>query len=794
MKLSFKAFQRWLDFQGSAEDLAKVLAGLGFPNDGIQRVGGGLSQVQVGKILSRGKHPQADRLSLLTVDIGSEKLPVVCGAQNMREGDYVALAPVGATIPGKDGAGMMMKEAKIRGETSKGMCCSLAELQLAEDSEGIWILSPSVVNDRSLGKKVSEFFDLEDSVLEIDVTPNRPDALCVRGLAREVAAKMGLKLKVPALTKFKSSTSYVNLSVESGKDCSGLLAVGIQNIQPAKTPQDVVSILERMGSRSISPLVDVTNFVMFELGHPMHFFDADKVDLKTFGVRRAKEGEKLKLLNDQTIELHPEDLVIADVRGPLSLAGVMGGSASAVSESTKNILMEVACFDPQLIRATARRHQLSSESSYRFERGLTAHRLDEVSERALALLKDWGGFESASGVKVVEKIAPHSILWDRKRIEAKIGKIKLSDDELFEMLRRLEYSFEARGKTTLSFPWYRVDGQCLEDVMEDVARLIGYDQLEERPLTFAESVSSIRDLQPRYLLGEKLIQRWIELGFSEAVHMSFSDPDVEARLGLSLPQPVRIQNPIHAEKSTLRQTLIHQLLERARLNLFHGEEEVRLVEVGPVFRSDLGSMYEGSPVSETLALACLWLPRPDDKKRLWARSVDPFFEFKGMVERVFGDCRFKMRPVSYEGLFHPKRKVGHQAGELHPAIQKAFDLPSRALVGEWILEVEMRSTQYAAPSAYPAIDLDASFLVDEKISVAEMTKAFEKTKAPFLEWIRCYDLFEGGSLPAQKKSMTFAMRYKSAEKTLTLEEAKKSHDRLVSAVIEAFGSGSVALR
>jgi phenylalanyl-tRNA synthetase beta chain len=794
MKLSFKAFQRWLDFQGTAEELTKVLAGLGFPNDGVAKVGGGLSQVQVGKILSRNKHPQADRLSLLTVDVGSEKLPVVCGAQNMKEGDFVALAPVGATIPGKDGQGMTMKEAKIRGETSRGMCCSLAELQLAGDAEGIWILSPGVVNEKSLGRPVSDFFDLEDSILEIDVTPNRPDALSIRGLAREVAAKLGLKLKVPSLTKFKTSSSYVNLSVESAKDCLGFLAVHIQNVQQGQTPGDVCSILERMGSRVISPLVDITNFVMFELGHPMHFFDADKVDLKNLCVRRAKAGEKLTLLNDQTIELHVEDLVIADSTGPLSLAGVMGGAKTSVSDSTKNVLMEVACFDPQLIRATARRHQLSSESSYRFERGLTPHRLDEVAERALALMKEWGAFESAVGTKVSEKVVPLSVLWDRKRIESKIGKVKLSDDELFEMLRRLEYSFEARGKTTVSFPWYRVDGQCLEDIMEDVARLIGYDDLEERPLTFAESISTIRDLQPRYTLGEKLTERWTNLGFSEVVHMSFSDPAVEGRLGIPLPQPMTIQNPIHAEKSTLRQTLIHQLLERARLNLFHGEEDVRLVEVGPVFRSDLASMYEESPVVETLAVACLWVPRPDDKKRLWSRSADAFFEFKGMVERVYGDVRFKMKPVSYEGLFHPKRRIGHQAGELHPLVQKAFDLPSRALLGEWILEVEVRNPQYHAPSAYPAIDLDASFLVDDKISVADMIKTFEKAKAPFLEWIRCYDLFEGGQLPANKKSLTFAMRYKSPEKTLTLEEAKLSHDKLVSSVIEVFGSGSVALR
>lgn len=800
MKLSFRAFKNWLDFSGTPEDLANILSELGFPNDGIHKKGEGLAEVIVAKILTKAPHPQADRLSLLDVAAGkNEPLKIVCGAQNMKVGDYVALAPIGAKIPGKDGAGMTMKEAKIRGELSQGMCCSLAELQLADEAEGIWILPADKVNDSSLGKKVSEFFEFNDAILEVDVTPNRGDALSIRGLAREVAAKLGTKIKPPATVKWKSPSTNVHPSIENFAEASGFAACLVQGVSVKKSPGDLQNFLEAQGARSISNLVDVTNAVLFELGHPIHFFDADKVDPKTIGVRRAKSHETLKLLDGKTIELSTEDLVIADASGPLSLAGVMGGEASSVTESTKNILIEAASFNPSFIRATAKRHGISSESSYRFERGVTAHKLDEVIERALHWIKEVSGFEAAAGTKAVTReLTIPSVLWDRARVDAKLGKIEAIDDEIFKMLRRLEYEFEAKGSATrVIFPWYRTDGQFLEDVMEDVARLWGYDKLPSAPLVIRESVPAFQNAKPELKLAESILDQFCAKGFSEVLHMSFTDSKMEDLISSQLPKSVELLNPMHADRGTLRRILLPQVLERAKVNAFHGEDEIRLVEMGSVFSADGKTMYEESPVVENLNVALVWMPKAIDKKRLWAGSQDPFFEFKGILESVFSEIRLKPSFLKMENLLHPKRRFtvsGTECGELHPLMVKAFDLPGRAFVAEFRIEGGQKAWKYFAPASFPPIDMDASFVVNREISADKIMKIFESSKEKSLEWVRLYDVFESNNLGTDKKSLTFALRYRVADRTLTSDEAKKTHDGLVNSVMKAFPAGQVALR
>jgi len=799
VKLSYRAFKNWVDFAGSPEDLANTLSELGFPNDGITKKGDGLSQVVVGKILTKSAHPQADRLSLLDVSVGLQELKIVCGAQNMKVGDFVALAPVGAKIPGKDGAGMQMKEAKIRGELSQGMCCSLAELQLAEEADGIWILPTDKVNDALLGKKLSEVFDFDDAILEVDVTPNRGDALSLRGLAREVAGKLGLKVKPHASVKWKTPAAQVHPTIENFADSSGFAACLVQGVTFRKSPPEVQKFLEAVGTRSISNLVDVTNVVLFELGHPLHFFDADKVDPKTIGVRRAKAGEKLKLLDGKTIELAVEDLVIADASGPLSLAGIMGAEPSSVTESTKNILIEAASFSPTLIRNSARRHGISSESSYRFERRVTAHKLDEVIERALYWLKEVSGFETAAGSKTLSRdLTIPSVLWDRARVDSKLGKIEVTDDEIFKLLRRLDYEFEAKGSATrVIFPWYRTDANCLEDVMEDIARLWGYEKLPKAPLVIRESIAVSSNARSELSLAQDLLQKFCDRGFSEVLHMSFANPKVEELLSPKLQMPVEVENPIHADKPILRRFLLPQILERAKFNAFHGEDEIRLVEMGSVFSSTGKTIYEESAVVENLNLAVVWLPRAIDKKRLWAGTHDSFFEFKGILESVFSGTKIKPSFLALENLLHPKRRFGiggSECGELHPLLQKSFDLPGRAFVAEFRIEGGRKAWKYLQPPSVPPIDMDASFVVSREITADKILSIFESGKEKSLEWVRLYDVFESKSLGDDKKSLTFALRYRIADRTLTTDEAKRAHDGLVSLVMKTFPSGMVALR
>lgn len=803
MKLSFQAIKRFVDFSGSVEDCANALADLGFPNDGIEKKGAALQSVIVGRIDSKAQHPQADRLSLLKVNVGTQILSVVCGAKNMDVGDHVALAPIGATIPGKDGKGMTMERAKIRGEESEGMCCSLVELALGAESDGIWILDPKKVG-QSLGKPVAELLpELSDAIILVDVTPNRGDALCVRGLARELAAKFGLKLKPQKLGRWKTPGANVKPSVENFDETFGFLACKVEGLKVQSSPADWVQFLESSGARSINNLVDATNMVLFEYGHPIHFFDAEKVDANSIQARFAKEGESLKLLDGQTIELHPEDLVIADQNQVLSLAGIMGGAASSVSEATTSVVIEVASFNPKRVRASAKRHQLSSESSQRFERGVNAHRLEDTLERALGLLQDAGGFETASGSKVLTRQLPKlSCLWDRKKVEAKIGRLEWSDNQIFDRLRALEYEFDPRGaQPQVSFPWYRTDAERLEDVMEDVARLIGYENLEKTSWVAEESVRVIEDLRSSLQVGNELLDRWVSLGFCQSIHWSFTRPEVEKDLGIE-ETPVTLENPIHAEKSVLRQSLLPQLLECAKLNAAHGEEDIRLVEIGPVFRESNEknsghSDYLDSPKVEEWKVAVVWYPRAADEKRIWDSKEDPVFRFKGWCEAAMEAVVGKPLRIS-EKLFHPKRHwsgAGGGGGEIHPRVMLRLDMAGRAFGAEWTLKLKVKSWKFSAPSEFPGVDLDLCLALAPGLSLSEVEKAIQKQKSNLLESSRAYDVFEDAKiLGAGKKAITFAMRYRDPKRTLSLEEVKKEHERILQAVLQGLGSERVSLR
>jgi phenylalanyl-tRNA synthetase beta chain len=391
-------------------------------------------------------------------------------------------------------------------------------------------------------------------------------------------------------------------------------------------------------------------------------------------------------------------------------------------------------------------------------------------------------------------------------VEAKLGKLALSDNDIFELLRKLDYQFEMKGSAaSVIVPGYRTDMSCLEDVMEDIARLIGYENLERQPLRSVESISSIRDLRPLYSVVDQVIESFRGLGFSEAIQMSFTNREVAEKIGYSKEAWVELANPIHAERSVLRKNILPDLIACAKRNWEHGEDEVLLVEGGPVFSRAPGSNYENSPVNERQSVAVVWLPRPFDKKKLWAdKTTDEFFRFKGICEAVWEG--FKNPKIPGDGieenpqLFHPNRQfsvANALAGELHPQWAKVLDLPARCFVGEWAVSIKASKIlpNYVRPQIYPPVDLDASFLVDAGIHVKEITAASAKAKGvEGLEWMRVYDIFESKDLPSGKKSVTFAMRYRSGERTLTLDEAKKSHEGLIKHLVGVFGANRIALR
>lgn len=801
MKLSLRALKKFVDFEMGARELAEIFSHLGFPCDGIEERGEGIDEILIGKILEKTSHPDADRLSLLKVDLGKEVRPIVCGAQNMKTGDLVALAPVGSCIPGADGKGLKLKQAKIRGQISEGMCCSEVELGISDESDGILILPPEL--EKFLGDPLVQHLPLKDQVLDLDVTPNRGDALSVKGLARELAAKLGKKMITQDKYRFKHPSSHIEPSIESYEDAYGFAACLVKGVKVQPVSFEWKGFLEKLGARTKFNLVDVTNIVLFEQGHPIHFFDAEKVDPMTIGVRRAKQGEKLELLNGQCIDLHPEDLVIADAKNVLSLAGVMGGAASACSESTKNILIEVASFNPRLIRATAKRHQISSESSFRFERGVTPYRIDDVMERALGLLQELSGFESAEANKVLApKLIPASCLWNRRQVEGKLGNLKLSDDEIFELLRRLEYEFENRsGTLQVIFPWYRTDCEILEDVMEDIGRLVGYENLEPKPLVAIESVTSVRDLKKERALGHQLLERAVAVGFFENVNSSFADPDWEAKFGFSIENAVKVLNPIQSNKSVLRQSLIPSLLERAIMNASHYENDIRICEFGPVFSKNGPSDYQNSPTTENWRFAAVYCFRQMDQKKMWMSQIDPYFDFKSRIQSILAayDLRNSTDLLSQlKNCFHPKRLKNLEsgiAGEIHPAVLNQIGYSGRIFAFETSMNLEKKSLQFQSASAFPPLDLDLSLEMASEIKLADVLDSVRQAKLKDLVSIRAYDLYESKELKERsRKAVTFALRYQNSTLTLQLEDVQKRQEKLIKSLQERFSPEKIAMR
>lgn len=804
MRLSVRALKRWLPVELKDTDLAEELAQLGFPVDAIEHYGAACDSVLVGEILEKKKHPEADRLSLLKLNVGqADDLQIVCGASNMSVGDFVAVAPVGVTIPGADGLGMKMKKAKIRGEVSFGMCCSESELGLAEESEGIWILDSERAKSQH-GKKVSEVFDIQDTIFEVDVTPNRGDALSTRGLARELAAKLNQKLKPQNLGRWKTPSPKATPKIENFDEAYAFATCHFSEVVQKETPPAWQQFLQASGGRSINNLVDITNIVIYDYGHPIHFFDADKIDPQSIEVRRARQGETLQLLDGKTIELHPEDLVIADKDKVLSLAGIMGGAESSVSSSTKNVLLEVASFNPQMIRASLQRHQLHSESGFRFERGVNPHRIDEIVERVIALMSELSSFSLAEGTKVqAPKFDRPECFWNREKVEKKLGELAWDDQKIFDRLRALEYEFEASShQPKVYFPWYRTDAEELEDVMEDVARLIGYDQLQKKRLEFVEPVTVQEDLKTEWNLSKTLSEELATLGFVETVHWSFANPEMEKSFVSSSEPTIKIKNPIHSERSILRRSLVPQLIERAAFNSDHGEEEIRLFESGPVFlrRDPKESAYSESPFVETWRMAMVWVPKPLDQKRLWRKDPDPFYSFKGICDRMIlplkGDSS---KPVLETSSFHPNRQIHYRmglAGEVHPSVIQSLGLKiDRAFAAEWALDVQPESKAYKRPPAFPSIEFDVNFELESSLSIESVLAEIEKNKPATLESAKVFDIFEGKDLKEKgKRAVTFALRYRHPEQTLEMAEARKKHDKLIARVFEGLGAERIALR
>ncbi|GAB4174473.1 MAG: phenylalanine--tRNA ligase subunit beta [Geothermobacteraceae bacterium] len=771
----------------------------GLEVEAVEHIGADLDSVIVARLLSVEKHPEADRLTVCQVDTGSEQLQIVCGATNHRTGDLVALAQVGSVLPGD----FKIKKSKIRGQVSMGMLCSEKELGLSEESAGIMILPEGL----DLGRPVFEALGLKDTRIEIGLTPNRPDCLSVYGVAREVAALYGVPLKKPEVQVSEigpAAAGVTSVSIEEPEHCPRYMARVVKGVRIGPSPAWLVRKLESVGQRSVNNVVDITNLIMLELGQPMHAFDFDLLRQGRIVVRLAEEGSRFTTLDGQERELRSTDLVICDGEGPVALAGIMGGENSEIGDTTCNILLESAYFKPTTVRRTAKRLGIHSESSHRFERGTDINMVPFALDRAAMLVAELAGGEVAKGAidAYPNPFEPARIELRMQRCNEVLG-LDLNIDTARKHLESIGIACDTVPGDRLScgVPSFRPDLEREIDLIEEVARLAGYDTI---PVTMP--VSRLIDNEARE--HKKFVDRarncMVGQGFNEIVSYSFISPEAWDQLGLSAGDPrrqvIRLLNPLTEEQSVMRTTLVPSMLQTVAGNLAYRSHDLRLFELRPVFLPATGGEEEHQePWRLSLALSGRRSPLG------WAseeQAVD-FFDLKGACELLFG--HLGIEGVSWqadagEPWLHPGKsarllagevQVG-VAGELHPEIQSRLDLEQTVYVAEIDIEqlggLPRPGVRFSKLSRFPDTFRDSAILVDDDLGAEQVLEVVRQASPKFAEDVVLFDLYRGKGVPEGKKSLAFRVRYRSFDQTLTDEQITRAHDKIIRRLEKEFGA------
>ncbi|MCX7191811.1 MAG: phenylalanine--tRNA ligase subunit beta [Candidatus Methylopumilus sp.] len=762
-----------------SDALNHVMIMAGLDVDDSHPLGATFSHVVVGEIVSIKKHPDADRLQVCDVNIGDKTLQIVCGASNARQGIKVACALVGAKLPSMD-----IKEAKVRGVESFGMLCSFKELGLAEEAEGILELNHGLKN----GTDLRVALDLNDQITTLKLTPNRSDCLSVWGVAREVAAISTSSLSPIAyeVNPIKQSEKK-NVVVQEKTACPRYCGRIIKNVDNTKTlPDWMVSRLERSNIKSISPIVDITNYVLLEIGQPLHAFDHDKLQGDVV-VRFAKADEPIHLLNDTKIKLSKKDLVIADSSGVIAFAGVMGGMPSSVTETSQTIFLESAFFDPIVIAGKARAYNLSTDSSYRFERGVDFANTRLALERASSLMIEYCGGEAGEITEVLNVLPTRNEIHLRlKKLNAILG-IEVPSQDVERIFHQL--GFEV-NKTIEGFkvtpPSYRFDIAIEEDLIEEVVRLYGYDKIpSHHPVSHQAMLPTSEACQQD--LKEALTSR----GFYEAVTYSFIEHDIEKSLhGNS--NPIQLQNPIASQMSTMRSSLWGSHLEVLTYNLNRQLSRLNIFEIAQTFQGTKKDFIETEVISG-LSYGSFMPEQWADK----VRDID-FYDIKAHVEALTSKhlifqktdkTPLALHPGQTAEIFLDGQSIGW-AGKLHPKWQQHFSLPKAPFIFELKIEklLEDKAFKYEDISKFLPVRRDIAIVVDESVEVNSILDAVYKAKIPFLNRIALFDLYQGKGIAENKKSVAFLILMQDTSKTLVDSEADSSVSKIVELLEKQFGA------
>ena len=781
MQFSEAWLRDWVDPGVPVGELADALSMAGLEVDGVEPAAPEFSGVVVGEVRVCERHPDADKLSVCQVDLGDgDPVQIVCGAKNVAGGMKVPVAKVGAVLPG----GFEIKKAKLRGVLSHGMICSAAELGLADSSDGIMPLPA----DAPVGEDFRAYLQLDDHIIDVDLTPDRGDCLSIAGIAREVGVIFRKPVTDWEIRPVAAAVERrVEVTLEAPDACPRYACRVVEGIDPgAETPLWMQERLRRSGIRSIHPVVDVTNFVMLELGQPMHGFDLDRLS-GGIHVRLANEGERLTLLDGNEAALRSDTLVIADETGPLALAGIMGGVDSGVTEATRNVLLEAAFFQPTAILGRPRAYGLHTDSSHRFERGVDPELAASALERATDLLISIAGGRPGPVVDVQDDRhlpRPPRVTLRRTRVARLLG-VEVADAQIEEILQRLgmEVTPVAGGWSVVP-PSARFDIAIEADLVEEVGRIYGYARIPENLSSMPVSVQAKPEGAFRLARARA---RLVDLGFQEVITYSFIRPDLARRLSPQV-EPLRLANPISEEMSVMRTSLWPGLLETLRSNLARQQERARLFESGQVFLRD------GDEILQPARLGGLMYgPHVPEQ---WAEKGRPtdFYDLKGVVESLLAlvdqPAAFEYRPVEDPAL-HPGQaavvlrdgvEVG-RLGQLHPALQKTLEVPGEV----WLFELRLdaldrgRVPGFQPLSRFPFIRRDLALLIPKSVTWAEVERCARAAAPEIVREIRVFDLYTGKNIDPDLKSLALSLILQDYSHTLTDEET----ERAVASVREA---------
>lgn len=811
MNVSYRWLSEYIDLSGiEPQQLAEMMTRGGIEIDSVPSRNAGVSNVVVGYVKTREKHPDADKLSVVTVDAGTgEDLQIVCGAPNIAAGQKVPVAKVGAVLPG-----ITIKRAKLRGVESQGMICSARELGIndkllpKEQQEGILVLPA----ETEVGRDILDVLALNDHVLELDLTPNRSDCLSMLGVAYEVAALTGRPLKLPDPSKELYATSdktsdHVSVKIADAELCSLYAARYIKGVRIGPAPQWMQNRLIAAGVRPINNIVDITNYVMLEYGQPLHAFDAAKIAGGRINVRLAQPGEALVTLDDQERKLEPHMLVIADAEKPIALAGVMGGANSEVTSDTVDIVLESAKFDGGSVRRTSRQLGLRSEASARFEKEVDPSRVREALDRAATLIAKYAEGLVTEGVAEASSAAfkPAVVRLTLDRVNGMLG-TSLSVLEVETILTRLQFAAASAGGGVwdVTVPTRRGDMTRDVDLIEEVARLYGYDEI---PTTLIEGASTAGSLTKSQSIRRELRNLLTNAGVQEAISYSVTSAQ---RTGLFPAlsgedvKPIALAMPMSEERSVLRTTLLPSLMEAAAYNLTRKNNDIALFEIASVYHTDEAVLTRLPQEKPRLAL----LLAGNRIAAGWNRSAEAvdFYDAKGLLETAFRRLGVEGR-IAYEAAqpegFHPGRTaaikldtergvetIGY-VGQLHPELQREFDLPD-TYVAELslapIYEYADRRIEYKPLPRYPAMERDIAVVVDRGVTGGALTASIKASAGELLESVRVFDVYTGDRVASDKKSVALALVYRHGERTLTDEEVTATHGKVLAQLEQSFGA------